>query len=310
LKEAPPVRRGREGFTLIELLVVIAIIAILIGLLVPAVQQIRESAGRTQSLNNMKQIALACHSCNDTYRKLPSYLGWFPGTTGKSTATPAQHGTLYYFLLPFIEEKNVYEATTGHSYTSTAAVPVYTAPNDPSLTDDLRGVNSAGITAGSCSYEANGYIFSGDTNALCYFLKNCTPWNGDTADGSSSTYPSIPRSIPDGTSTTILLVERYTGECVYDSSTSPVTMGNRTWGDDNGGPSRWAPFLIHASVFEIRPAVGKASCYVPQAYSPAGCQVGMVDGSGRMVNPGISGTTWWRALLPNDGLNLGSDWER
>jgi prepilin-type N-terminal cleavage/methylation domain-containing protein len=303
-------RGTRSAFTLIELLVVIAIIAILIGLLVPAVQKVREAAARAQSANNLKQIALACHSCHDQYKKLPAGTGYFPGITGSGTATPAQHGTLFYFLLPFLEQTPVYKTTVGHSYTSSVVIPIYLAPLDPSIPTDGQALNSKGIMAGLCSYECNGYLFTGDTNALCYFLKNCTPWNGDTADGASNVHPVIPRSIPDGTSNTLLLAERYGYDCVYDTSTTPHTMGNRTWGDDNGGPSRWAPTLIHASLFEVTPIVGKQSCYTPQAFTNGGIGIALVDGSVRFVNSSISGTTWWRLLLPDDGLPLGSDWQQ
>jgi hypothetical protein len=185
---------------------------------------------------------------------------------------------------------------------------IFLAPNDPSITASQTALNSKGLEAGLASYENNGYLFSGDSNALCYFLKNCTPWNGDTADGSTTPYPSIPKSIPDGTSNTLLLVERYSYNCVYDLSTDPPEMGNRTWGDDGAGPSRWAPSLIHASVFEVQPVVGKHSCYTPQAFTSAGCQLALVDGSVRIANPGINGTTWWRLLLPNDGLPVSMDW--
>jgi prepilin-type N-terminal cleavage/methylation domain-containing protein len=301
------VRRGKGGFTLIELLVVIAIIGVLVGLLLNAVQKVRTAAARVKSANNLKQMALACHSCHDTYSKLPAGLGFFPGTTGSSTTAPAPHGTLFYFLLPFLEQDAVYKATVGHSYTSATVIPLFLAPLDPSLTSDNLALNSKNLEVGLCSYVCNGYLFTGDTNALDYFLTGHSD-NGDTADGSSTTYPAFPRSTPDGTSNTILFTERYALNCVYDLTTDPPETGNRTWGDDNGGASRWSPILIHASLFEIQPPVGTQSCYVSQAYNSSGCQVALVDGSVRLINPGISGTTWWRLLLPNDGLTVEGNW--
>ena len=100
----------RRGFTLIELLVVIAIIAVLIGLLLPAVQKVREAANRMSCQNNLKQVALAAHNYESTHSKLPP--GWYgPTPTAKDSgfAWTYQHVGLLSFLLPYIEQENVYK---------------------------------------------------------------------------------------------------------------------------------------------------------------------------------------------------------
>jgi len=140
-------KRRLSAFTLIELLVVIAIIAILIGLLIPAVQKVREAAARSQSMNNVKQISLAMNNIasNTTTGQIPPSYGPYP--VGSATSQ-----SFFVSILPYIEQGSLYAAYAANTGTP---VKTYIAPADP---------NNAGNT-GAISYGSNNTVLGQNTNA-------------------------------------------------------------------------------------------------------------------------------------------------
>jgi prepilin-type N-terminal cleavage/methylation domain-containing protein/prepilin-type processing-associated H-X9-DG protein len=143
--------RSARGFTLIELLVVIAIIAVLIGLLLPAVQKVRESAAATHCKNNLKQIGIALHKYHETAKSFPSPRGANPGSF------TVEQGWMF-LILPYLEQDNLFkEANTSNfaQFSAAQGKPVFSfeCPSDPRSTKLGSGSTTGGnVTAGLTWY--------------------------------------------------------------------------------------------------------------------------------------------------------------
>jgi prepilin-type N-terminal cleavage/methylation domain-containing protein/prepilin-type processing-associated H-X9-DG protein len=345
-------RLQRHGFTLIELLVVIAIIGVLIGVLLPAVQKVREAANRSSCSNNLKQLGLATHMMNDTCGGLPPPWGWYPNA-GMQKGVLQGEGFTLFFYLPFIEQQNLYNASlvtnpqsaffqSGYEGVSeylaegpggmenqsgTMRVPTFICPSDPSVgaaaTNPVMSQTSANWPNGNppsnwgrgdTCYAASFYAFAPASQAT---TAN-DPLNNWTAYYSSQN--RIPASFSDGTSSTTLFAEKYSGcgqsnppggGTLWAGWTAPIWQVAPLFAIPGyGGQYYGQGYPAQVFLWQHNPNPWATSCNPFLASSPhtSGMNVGLVDGSVRFVSQGLSQNTWSLAVNPQDGLPMGSDW--
>ena len=282
----------RPGLSLITLLVVVAVIAILVAMLLPAVQKVREAAMRTQTMNNLRQMGIGLHNFNDVFRRLPAACDILPG---EKVAGP-----IHVAILPFIEQENLYRrylTDNGRGNVTEVRIETFVSALDPSV----EGKKPGGIQ----NFAANLRTFSDKG----FQTKENQPMVALAAIEPGKL--AIPRSFPDGTSNTVCLATKF-AVCDQGGSryAADPSAGFAAFFGQNPATEKARPDSAKAT-YQLRPSAKEclASPLMAQSFLKTGIPIAMVDGSVRTVQPTVSAKTWNYALQPNDGNPLGDDWE-
>jgi prepilin-type N-terminal cleavage/methylation domain-containing protein len=324
MRQTPLFRRVR-GFTLIELLVVIAIIAILIGLLLPAVQKVREAAARMKCSNNLKQLGIACHTYHDTYGELPPAVMTGGQAVPTSVSAGATTATAYgpnwaVFLLPYFEQDNLYRnmAITGWSKTSIGNATWRNFINTPIQT----------LTCPSDPFSGTPFAGGGGTWARGGYAANAgpAPWASTHNGGSGTAGNPVVQGrgpmtsnwgdgihrMPDGSSNTIMISHVRAGTTAADQRGSwalGFPGSSATAGQTSlVGPNDTTQFdQIEACVNNQTIAMGcVASTAGPLAGNSRSQHTGVTiacfgDGQVRNISNSIAAQAWTLLTSANDG---------
>jgi prepilin-type N-terminal cleavage/methylation domain-containing protein/prepilin-type processing-associated H-X9-DG protein len=330
---------SRRGFTLIELLVVIAIIAILIGLLLPAVQKVREAAARTKCSNNMKQLALACHAYGDVNgNKLPPAILLRPGES-RTSAGGTFGPNWVVLILPFIEQGNLYKSipvdpanylmTGDQSWKNIRdkVIPNLLCPSDVGSESPWTGgggnwargnyaCNAGGIHGGS-GVSSVGFL-STENGAV---PTNSSGWSGLPTNLTGGgvmciNWGSAIHKIADGSSNTVMLTEVRIGSLLSPADARGTWALGYPGGSVVTGHFSWdcrLPNTTEENADDCEGCINDGpggmgawpGCPFQQAEArgrhTGGVEVAMADGSVRFVRNDVSYATWWYMNASSDG---------